>query len=91
MKTTYTNGLDDACAGCNALKVLYVSVTTFYKFVANKIPNIILDYKDFKVITIFNTICNFNCCFQASRWFSLERRVIDRQRKGEIQMFTDKW
>ena len=57
MKTTYTNGLDDEWAGCNALKVLYVSVISFYKFAANKINNIILDYKDFKVITIFIEIC----------------------------------
>ena len=57
MKTTFTNGLDDEWAGCNALKVLYVSVITFHKFGANKIDNIILDYKDFKVITIFNKIC----------------------------------
>ena len=34
-----------------------VSVITFYKFGTNKIDNLILDYKDFKVITIFNTIC----------------------------------
>ena len=37
------------------------------------------------------SLLHFNCCFQASRLFSLERRVIDRQRSGEIQMFTDKW
>ena len=55
MKTTFTNGLDDEWAGCNALKVS--SVITFHKFGANKIDNIILDYKDFKVITIFNEIC----------------------------------
>ena len=57
MKTTFTKGLDDEWVGCNALKVSYVSVITFYKFAANKIDYNILDYKDFKVITIFIEIC----------------------------------